>query len=231
MKSTNTDRGYIPVQRLPPGGPPRTTGAPGTGTAVTHGALGICGLVSEQQPWIDRATERCTDYLKYAVDPTGAPQEGISYLSYGLHFVIPFAISLQKQDRRGYIASSGSSDRPGVLHIPNYIMWQTYPWGGKYGKSSNQDGGLEPAEGVFYLLTRDKDQTGLWSWLYVVGNEGNGTYGQRNWLGLGACLPLSYYGQTVVLKPSVQQLQANLYRFSIPKGMFLRVPAGVSRIV
>jgi len=155
---------------------------------ATHGALGLCGLVSEQQPWIERAAERCTDYLKYAVDPTGAPHEGISYLSYGLHFVIPFAIGLKNRTGEDIIASAGSGERPGVLYIPNYIMWQTYPWGGST-VSINQDGGLEPAEGVFYLLTRNIDQTGLWSWLYVVGNEGNGTYGQRNWLGLGACLP------------------------------------------
>lgn len=151
---------------------------------ATHGALGLCGLVSEQQPWIDRAVERCTDYLKYAVDATGAAHEGISYLSHGLHFVIPFAVGLKNRTGRDIISSAGS----GVLNIPDYIMWRMYPWGGNT-VSINQDGGLEPAEGVFYLLTRNKDQTGLWSWLRIVGSEGNGTYGQRNWLGIGACLP------------------------------------------
>lgn len=151
---------------------------------ATHGALGLCALVLEKQQWIDRAIERCTDYLKYAVDATGAAHEGISYLSHGLHFVVPFAVGLKNTTGRDIISSSG----PGVLNIPDYIMWRMYPWGGNT-VSINQDGGLEPAEGVFYLLTRNKDQTGLWSWLRIVGSEGNGTYGQRNWLGIGACLP------------------------------------------
>ncbi|MGV8090428.1 MAG: heparinase II/III family protein [Mangrovibacterium sp.] len=151
---------------------------------ATHGALGLCALVLEKQPWTDRAVERCTDYLKYAVDETGAAHEGISYLCHGLHFVIPFAVGLKNTTGRDILSSAG----PGELNIPDYIMWQMYPWGGNT-VSINQSGGLEPAEGVFYLLTRNSDQTGLWSWQHIVGSDGNGTYGQRNWLGLGACLP------------------------------------------
>lgn len=62
------------------------------------------------------------------------------------------------------------------------------PWSGNT-VSINQDGGLEPVKGVFYLLFRNKDQTTLWSWLKTVGKEGSGTFGQRDWLGIGACLP------------------------------------------
>ena len=152
--------------------------------AVTHGALGLCGLTMKQQQWIDRAIERCTDYMKYAVDDTGAPHEGISYLCHGLHFAIPFAKSLKRMTGNDIIPATGS----GVLNIPDFITWRMYPWGSNT-VSINQDGGLEPAEGVFYLLTRKQDQTSLWSWLKTVGKEGNGTYGQRDWLGIGACLP------------------------------------------
>lgn len=152
--------------------------------AVTHGALGLCGLTMKQQQWLDRAIGRCIDYMKYAVDNTGAPHEGIYYMCHGLHFVIPFAKSLKRMTGTDIIPAAGA----GVLNIPDFTMQRMYPWGGNT-ISINQDGGLEPAEGVFYLLSRNNDQTALWAWLKTVGKEGNGTFGQRNWLGIGACLP------------------------------------------
>ena len=86
---------------------------------VTHGGLGLAALaLGEQQPWLDRATERVRAYLEHSKDETGASYEGVSYMGYGLQNVVPFAVALQRQGGPDLL-----TEYPATRLIPEYVLW------------------------------------------------------------------------------------------------------------
>lgn len=167
--------------------------------AVTHGALGLCGLVlGDKAPagWVNRAQNKITNYFDYAVDSTGCAYEGMSYLAYGLQHAIPFAEAL----RRG-----GGSDivmeKSVTKYIPEYYMWQLLP-GGAAGVMLNQsENTMKPAGGVMYLVSRHQNSVALWGWDRMVGNTGDKSYGRNAWLGAGASLPYVILWEDQQLQP------------------------------
>lgn len=60
---------------------------------VHYGALGLCGLILENELWLEKGLERVKDFLKHAVDETGYVTEGLSYLNYGNMTAILFCES------------------------------------------------------------------------------------------------------------------------------------------
>lgn len=50
---------------------------------IHYGALGLCGLVLENEAWLRRGRERVEAFLQAATDKTGYFTEGLSYMNYG----------------------------------------------------------------------------------------------------------------------------------------------------
>lgn len=50
---------------------------------VHYGALGLCGLLLENEIWLKRGKERVEAFLEAATDETGYFTEGLSYMNYG----------------------------------------------------------------------------------------------------------------------------------------------------
>lgn len=153
--------------------------------AVTHGALGLAALVLGHQPeWVARATYQVRRYFQYCRDETGAPYEGMSYGAYGLQNAVPFAVALRRTEGRDLLA-----DRPNMLRAPDHLLWHVLPWGGQVVPLNQSSGTLKPAGGMMHLLVRAQSRTGLWGWLQLLGEPGDGTFGWSPWLGDAVSLP------------------------------------------
>lgn len=152
---------------------------------VTHGALGLCALVLEDKDeWLDRAIERTRGYFEYSKDATGVSYEGITYMAYGMQNIMPMVAALERRGGPDLLAEAQSA-----AHIPNYVLWQVLPQGGKVVQINQSGSNLKPSGGVLYIISKFQDAVGLWGWLKLVGPEGDGSYGSDSWLGSGTSLP------------------------------------------
>lgn len=167
--------------------------------AVAHGGMGLCALVlSDAAPaiWLTRATDKIRSYLDYAVDSTGCAYEGMGYLAYGLQGAVPFAAALAHTGGADIVA-----EKEVTSLIAQYYMWQLLPWGGS-GVMLNQSGStMKPAGGVMYLIAKNQDSVGLWGWDRMVGENGDESFGQSDWLGAGVSLPYVILWEDAQLQP------------------------------
>ena len=151
---------------------------------VTHGNLGLCGLLTGNQKWIDRAKERIRLYFSYSKDETGMSYEGVSYMCYGLNGAVAFAIALERL--RGENLFAGHEN---MKKIAQGLFWSQLP-GRQELVIFNQSSKLpDPAWSIFYFINRYKDQFGLWEFIRLLGGE-KGTWGQGIWA--GACASIAY---------------------------------------
>ena len=156
--------------------------------AVVSGGLGLCALAlgaDASTAWLSKATYQISNYFNYALDSTGCPYEGMTYLLYAFQGAIPFSEALRRSG--GVDIISQNSD---VLRaVPKFFMHQLYPWGSE-GVAINQTGNvMSPAGAISYLITKFQDMTGLWGWNRFVGKSGDNNYGWISWRGTGASLP------------------------------------------
>lgn len=154
---------------------------------VTHGALGLCGLVlGDKAPktWVDRATIKIKHYFDYAIDSTGCAYEGMGYLAYGLHHSIPFAEALRRSGGQDIIM-----EKLVTKFIPEYYLRQLLPWGAEGVMINQSENTVKPSGEVLHLISRHQDNVGLWGWDRMIGDSGDKSYGQNPWLGTGASLP------------------------------------------
>lgn len=153
--------------------------------AVTHGALGLAALVLDDQPeWVARATYQVGRYFQHSRDETGAPYEGMSYGAYGLQSSVPFAVALRRAGGQDLLM-----DRPGMLRAPEHLLWHVLPWGGQVVPLNQSSSTLKPAGGMMRLVARARSRSGLWGWLRLLGDQGDGTFGWSVWLGDAVSLP------------------------------------------
>lgn len=165
--------------------------------AVTHGALGLCALVLDSHAeWLDRAIERIRGYLEYSADSTGACYEGITYMAYGLQNSIPFIEALSRLTGLDLLKES-----PSTALKPRYLLWQLAPWGKEVVPINQSASSLRPSGGTLYLISRFRDEVGLWGWLRLLGPDGDRTYGRSSWMGDQVSLPYVVLWADPNLKP------------------------------
>ncbi len=57
---------------------------------VHYGALGICGMILENEEWLSHGLDRVKGYIKFASDETGYIPESLSYHNYGMQTCVIF---------------------------------------------------------------------------------------------------------------------------------------------
>jgi len=130
--------------------------------AVAHGGMGLCALaLGGHDDWLALATDRIGGYFEYAIDATGCGYEGVMYLGYGLHSAILFAEALRRSGGPDLVAA-----HPALAKIPDYVMWQTLPWGGGIVPINQTASLMLPATALWYLIQRNQDRVGLWGFLH-----------------------------------------------------------------
>lgn len=172
---------------------------------VTHGALGLCALVlGDKEEWLDRAIERGRGYFEYSKDATGVSYEGITYMAYGMQNLMPMVAALERRGGPDLLAEA-----PSARHVPNYVLWQAVPKGGKVVQINQSGPNLKPSGGVLYIINKFQDAVGLWGWLKLLGPAGDSSFGRDGWLGSGTSLPYVILWSDPDLRP-VSPVEAGL---------------------
>lgn len=119
---------------------------------VHYGALGVAGMVFDNEEWLAHGKERVDAFLEHCMDKTGYITEGLGYAGYGLHTGILFCEAYKKY--------TGVQ----LLDIPNTMnlfMAHCLPELGKtlrIGDDRNGGSMLAP----MYLMSRYKNAAGLY---------------------------------------------------------------------
>ena len=152
--------------------------------AGTAGALGLCGLILENNApgiWVSRATHQTTNYFIYSTDATGCAYEGMQYMLYAFQGAIPYSVGYEREKGTNIIL-------PKMSQIPQYYMWQLTPEGGGGIPINQTSTQLTPAGEVAYLISKYQDGIGLWGWNRFADD----LYGYTGWGGAGSSLPYSF---------------------------------------
>lgn len=137
--------------------------------AVHFGALGLCALVlRDRHEWLERATTRVRDYLRYFADGTGYVTEGHDYQAYGMLGALPFAWALQRRGGPDLVA-----EQPVFPRTSDQILWKLLPFGGRMLAMNDNNENACGAAAVYPML-RYRQPLHLWAWLESVKNDDYG---------------------------------------------------------
>jgi hypothetical protein len=178
---------------------------------VLHGSLGLCGLWTGNQAWVQRALLRCQEHLATDLDATGFPLEGLGYALYGKADVFPFLEALKLRDGHDYLADN--------TQLPLFVaayrsLWipgraENIPW--------NQVSPVISQTGSFWnLLAHCQDKESCWWWYRTFGapaQGGNGSYGASDPGAPGLVYCLLWCDPT--LKPVRPPASEWLHRFAL----------------
>ncbi len=175
--------------------------------AIVHGSLGMAALVmGGYENWLSRAAQYIAAYFQYARDDTGYNYEGIAYYGYGSNYAVTFAAAYKKAGFNDLIAAN-----PKNQMIPEYILRFIQPWGGRLVALNDSGERLGNSAGMMHLISKYQDAVGLWAWLKMYGDDGDGSFGSPagNYIGDGSALPyiIVFADQTLEpVSPGQQQL-------------------------
>ena len=135
--------------------------------SVTHGALGIASLVLDEsvieaneidrEAWLGRTIQRMDGYCTYSKDATGMSHEGLSYLGYGMHSLVPWAVGIYDLTGVNWL------DRFDHLkEVPTCQLWLNAPGGDAEALYLNQGTVNTHFSTTYYLINLFGDQEGLW---------------------------------------------------------------------
>ena len=135
--------------------------------SVTHGALGIAAMVLEEsviaeneidrEAWLGRTIQRMDGYCTYSKDATGMSHEGMSYLGYGMHSLIPWAVGIKELTGVNWLDKFDH-----LKEVPGYLMWMNAPGGDTEALYLNQGTINTHFSTAYYLINLFRDQEGLW---------------------------------------------------------------------
>ena len=180
--------------------------------AVCFGALGLAALaLGGHTDWLSMAETHCTNYLTNAVDATGYAREGASYVSHGLHFVLAFAQAYQTQSGKD-IFQAATNTEVNPQNLIDYLLYVSAPYSGQMMKI-NQSENFSPGDSILYIIMKTRSSEGLWAWLKAYGAEGDGTYGQGSWPGVGASLPFILLNYDSTLEPTAPTAETTPIKF------------------
>lgn len=119
--------------------------------SVHYAGMGMCGLVLDEQEWIEHAVQREREFLKYAPDETGYITEGVGYANYGLTTAVIFC--------EAYYRYSGVQllDLPDT---PNQVIAHMLPLPGHLLKLNDHGNGGQMMPQV-YLMSRYHNSAGM----------------------------------------------------------------------
>ena len=121
--------------------------------SVHYGALGLCGLLLEEDEWLEHGKERVQAFLCCCADETGFVTEGFSYLNYGHLTSIIFCESYKQ------IFGEQLYDMPNTI---NQLLAQTLPTPGKMLKVNDHGASVENMLTQLYLACRYKNAGALY---------------------------------------------------------------------
>ena len=136
--------------------------------SVTHGPLGMAAIVLDpgaigkddariRKEWLSRSIQRMAGYCTYSKDSTGMPYEGLSYLGYGMHNLVPLAVAIQSRTGRNWLDEFDHLKQVGTCQ-----MQMNAPFGKMSGYYLNQGALNSHFSTTFYLINLFQDQEGLW---------------------------------------------------------------------
>lgn len=127
--------------------------------AVQFGALGLCALVlGGHESWLNRATTRIQDYLRFFADSTGYVTEGHDYQAYGLLGAMPFATALLRIRGKDLMA-----EHPNFQLTSDQILWKLLPFEGRM-LAMNDNDEIAASAAVTYPMLRYRQPVHLWAW-------------------------------------------------------------------
>lgn len=145
-------------------GLPQSTVTSCNHNCVHYGALGLCGLLLEEEEWLVHGKERVQAFLTHCADKTGYVTEGFSYLNYG-HLTAILFCEMYHQ-----IYGEQLYDMPETI---NQLLAQTLPTPGNMLKLNDHGVSVENMLTQVYLASRYKNAAAL----YII-NEYEKTIGQ-----------------------------------------------------
>lgn len=141
--------------------------------SVSVGGMGLAALIrGSSQEILELAEERMLQYYNTSADSDGYSYEGISYYAYGLLGASIFNAALENLTGRDLLEQ-----------VPNYkktsdmITYYTNTYGNDIIPIGDCDNSIAPAGGIMYLISKYQNQTALWNFLRLTGDEGNRSYG------------------------------------------------------
>ncbi|MDO8542236.1 MAG: hypothetical protein Q7S40_17490 [Opitutaceae bacterium] len=188
--------------------------------AVHHGALGLCALVLGDKPeWLSWAQKYTLGYYEYARDATGYNYEGIGYYGYGELGATTFSAAFKKAGGPDLLAKVEKN-----RYVSEYVLRQLQPWGGSVIALNDSPDRLHAASGLMYKAVATQDRVALWTWLKLLGAEGDKTYGMPDpYLGGGCSGPYTI----LFADPNLQPLSPQDAK--LPLGMFFARGTGTFR--
>ena len=100
----------------------------------------------------------------------GIPYEGISYYAYGLLGASIFNAALEN------LTDAICLNRYQIIKTLDMITYYTNTYGNDI-IPIGDDNSIAPAGGIMYLISKYQNQTALWNFLRLTGDEGNRSYG------------------------------------------------------
>ena len=136
--------------------------------SVTHGPLGMAAIILDpdslgegdeqiRKAWLSRSIQRMAGYCTYSKDATGMSYEGLSYLGYGMHSLVPLAVAVNAR-----IGSNWLDRFDHIKQVGTYQMQMNAPFGNMEGYYLNQGTLNSHFSTTFYLINLFGDREGLW---------------------------------------------------------------------
>lgn len=137
-----------------PWGLPQSTVTSCNHNSIHYGALGLCGLLLEEEEWLAHGKERVQAFLNHCADQNGFITEGFSYLNYGHLTAILFCESYNQ------IFGEQLYDMPNTI---NQLLAQTLPIPGTMLKLNDHGASVENMLTQVYLASRYKNPAALYT--------------------------------------------------------------------
>lgn len=131
--------------------------------SIHYGALGLCGLLLEEEKWLAHGKERIQAFLNHCADKTGFVTEGFSYLNYGHLTAILFCEAYHQ------LLGEQLYDMPYTI---NQLLAQTLPTPGKMLKLNDHGVSVENMLTQVYLSNRYKNAAALYTIIEYEKNIG-----------------------------------------------------------
>lgn len=137
-----------------PWGLPQSTVTSCNHNSIHYGALGLCGLLLEEEEWVQHGKDRVRAFLSHCADKTGFITEGFSYLNYGHLTAILFCEAYH------HIYGEQLYDMPKTI---NQLLAQSLPVPGKMLKLNDHGASVENMLTQIYLSNRYKNAAALYT--------------------------------------------------------------------
>lgn len=134
-------------------GLPQSTVTSCNHNCIHYGALGLCGLLLEEDEWAEHGKERVQAFLLHCADKTGYVTEGFSYLNYG-HLTAILFCEVYNQIYKEQLYN--------MPETVNQILSQTLPTPGKMLKLNDHGVSVENMLTQVYLASRYKNAAALY---------------------------------------------------------------------